>query len=155
MEGLIFLLIVSVAVFTTGNKIVNDFPEEGDYCVISEDLFWRSESLLNPNQYYHCVDRRVVTGTCPYNMGFLKTGDKGCSLFTTWPCIRPIIFDSSCEKSLNGSVVPIPNPNEYGYCFNGRPFSYHFCPMGFGFIDRFDFLGCTSWKTWNKYTGCF
>lgn len=151
--GFIFFFIVSVA---TGIEIFHSgFPGVGEYCVISKDLLWRSEQLLNPNQYYYCLNRRVVTGTCPLNMGFLKTGDKACTLFTSWKCLRPMIFDSSCQQSTDGSLAPVPNPNIYGYCFDGKPFSYHECPKGLGFIDRFDFVGCISWKSWNNYTGCF
>lgn len=150
--GFILLFIVSVA---AGNKVQNQLPELGEYCVISEDLFWRSEALLNPNQYYYCVNRRVVLGTCPVNTGFLKTGDEECTNFTTWKCLRPIIYDLTCENSTNGSIVPIPNPNKYGYCVDGKPSSFHNCPKALGFIHRHDFLGCTTWNNWNKYTECF
>lgn len=150
--GLIFFFVVSVA----ARKIINhDFPELGEYCVISSDIFWRSERLMNPSQYYYCVNRRVVVGTCPEGMGFLQTGDSGCTFFATWECLGPSIFHFSCENSTDGSIVPIANPNEYAYCFHGIPFSYHNCPEGLGFVDEPDFLGCCTWDKWNKYTECF
>lgn len=150
-KGFILLFIATVV---AGNEIHRqDFPNDGEYCVISKDLFWRTETLMNPNQYYYCANRTVFIATCPQNMGFLRPGDKGCTYFTTWKCLQPKNLDLSCGS--NGALIALANPNNYGYCVDDNLFSHHECPTTFGFIERFDFLGCTTWITWNKYTRCF
>lgn len=149
---------------------VNAAKQVGQKC--STTTLWTDiTDLVNPNQYYDCVDGKTVVGTCLEGRGFaIEKNINGCIPYSEWPCLKSNGGYPGPQNCQNSPVTPFAaiDPNQFHICvtIDGRQQPSY--PLncngvyGSAAFYRNDSvtaigavaLGCLDWATWRQKTGC-
>lgn len=145
----------------------------GQSCDNPEGELWTDiTDLVNPNQYYFCLNGKTAVGTCLKGRGFAIENDiNGCIPYSIWPCLNKnggYPGKQNCGSSPKTPWAAV-DPNQYYICVNpgtkeAAPSYALNCNGIYGSAGFFrddsittpgdEALGCLDWATWRQKTGC-